>query len=377
MVVSSGYHDDVRVRKMASSARQLPEIDNVHVLALRSTGAGSADKQSAEFGDVTVHHFPTWKPAERMVGLKFFKRASFILWASRYIRRWASDGDILHVHDLDTAPICLLLRRKPIRRILDLHECYPETAGLHPFSRWLLRRLERFLLPRVDGIIFVSSAAQEEYNHRYSLPPSVVITNSRPTSDIREGTVRQPTGRLVYLGRFTGDRGLEALVEAMDHLPNGVVLDFIGSGSRRTHLMSLADSPWRAGRVRILPPVPIDEVTDTLIQYDIGFVLTELTCGNHRLTVSNKLFEYAAAGLPVVMSPAIEHERLRQDYAFGLVVPVRPASIAAAVKTLLSDSVRYQNARASALRLARIRSWDNETKSLPNMYGLASGRSRD
>jgi glycosyltransferase involved in cell wall biosynthesis len=374
MVVSSGYHDDIRVRKMAASAMQLPEIEEVHVIAMRSASVESPpDGQGAHYEDVRVHHFPEWRSAGVRAVQKPLRRAAFILWASRLIRRQASDGDILHAHDLDTAPVSLLLPRRPIliRRVLDLHECYSGTAGLRPLSRWVLRRMERLLLPRFDGVIFVSSAAQEAYGRRCDLPPSVVVTNSRHEGEIRVRSLRQPTGRLVYLGRFTRDRGLEALIEAVDHLRGGVLLDLIGFGPRRNHLMSLADAPSRAGRVRVLPPVALDDVTDCLVHYDIGFALTELTCDNHRLTVSNKLFEYAAAGLPVVMSPAVEHKRLQHDYALGVVVPVRPDCIARAVRDLLTDSVRYDNARTAAIRLARCRSWDKEVRSLPQMYGLA------
>ena len=66
--------------------------------------------------------------------------------------------------------------------------------------------------------------------------------------------------------------------------------------------------------------------------------LLEDDCENHRLALPNKVFEYIAAGVPVVVSDLPELRRLVEEHGVGWTADARrPAALAEALATALAD----------------------------------------
>lgn len=370
MVVSSGYYDDVRVQKSARSVAGFDQVTKVVVLAMNRSRTAPNAASIIDGGEVEVRLFghPQEQFDSRLA--KLLPRAAFLWWAYRSIRSEIRPGDTIHCHDLDTAPVGLVGRSRHHRLILDMHEVYSGRSGLGPTLRRLLQWLESFILPRADGVVFVSGAAQRHYREQHRLEATAVVTNSRSAAEVTTSPARSHRARkLVYVGRFSESRGLAGSVQAMASLGPDYTLDLIGFGPLQEALCDLAAGlPSDAGRVRVLAPVPLGEVVSTLGSYDLGLVLTEIDCLNHRLTVSNKLFEYAAAGLPVVLSAADEHLSILREYPIGVVTEVAPEAIARAVRSMSNDAPALELARAAAESLARDRAWENEARELEGLY---------
>lgn len=372
MVVATGFHDDVRVRKMAHSVAGFDDVDRVVVLGMNRAGtapnAVAADGGDAGI-DVRLHGDPDQQFDARWA--KAPARAAFLAWAALTIRRESAPGDLVHAHDLDTAPAGLAARRRSQHLVLDMHEVYSGRAGLPDRLQRALRAFEDVALPRADGVVFVSEAARDHYADRVDLPPHVVVTNSRSRDEVQPpAPPRDQPSRLVYVGRLTADRGLEQVVRMMGLLPDHT-LDVIGFGPLEAHLRDVAarlgDDVTR--RITFGAPISIDDVVPTLAGFDVGVVTTEPTCANHELTVSNKLFEYAAAGLPVLLSDVEEHRRLVAAHPFGAIArTVTPRDLAAAVRTLTDDPTAHAAAAAAARDLAVDRSWDHEMQGLRKLY---------
>ena len=97
----------------------------------------------------------------------------------------------------------------------------------------------------------------------------------------------------------------------------------------------------------------------------VGLAITESISLNFELSVSNKIFEYAAAGLPVIMSNIPEHRYLNSKYDFGIILPNDTAEeIAKAVLTLYNDPALYAKYSANAKILSREVNWDVEFQRL-------------
>lgn len=377
MVVATGFHDDVRVRKMAQSVAAFGEVDRVVVLGKNRAGTAPNavhDRTTPAGVEVRLHGSPDQQFSSRWA--KAPARAAFLGWAAATIRRESRPGDLVHAHDLDTVPAGLAARGRGQHLVIDMHEVYSGRAGVTGRLQSVLARFEDFALPRADGVVFVSSAARDHYAARVDLPPHVVVTNSRSVDEVQPPRPprAEPT-RLVYIGRLTPDRGLEEVVRMMGLLPDHT-LDIIGFGPLEAHLREVAS---RLGddvgaRITFGAPVGIDEVVPTLIAHDVGVVTTEPTCLNHELTVSNKLYEYAAAGLPVLLSDVEEHRRLLATHLFGAIArTVAPADLAVAVRELTDPDV-HTRASAAATALAHERAWEHEMAGLRDLYrGLLPG----
>ena len=130
-------------------------------------------------------------------------------------------------------------------------------------------------------------------------------------------------------------------------------------------------------RVHLLPPRPFDELVRTAAAATLGLVPIRPIRLNHTLGDTNKLHEYLMAGLPVVVSdlPEIRSVARQGEPPVGEVFdPDDSASIAAAVRRILSDREQLARRRSEALRLARdVYNWEVEQSKLLELYGRLDG----
>ena len=90
------------------------------------------------------------------------------------------------------------------------------------------------------------------------------------------------------------------------------VLVVMGSGEDEyvEHLRALAGGAGAADRMIIRPPVRPSEVVAASAGADVGVVLNRNVSLNNFLSLPNKIYEYIAAGLPVVTSNSPEMTQL-------------------------------------------------------------------
>lgn len=377
MVVSTGFYEDNRVRKAAVSADASPGVNRVHVLAMNRESIASAPITS-ELGAIDVRQFgPPSDPWSSSFASKAALRFAFVLWSTWTVLVYARRGDIVHCHDVDVSPVGLIAKMFGRRFVLDAHEIYSGRHGLSRFGIALSGLLERWAVRGAGLVVAVSESAADYFSGFVGSGRIVVATNSRRSHEIVSDRAHKLVSngsdiRLVYIGGFQEGRGLHQAIDAMMDLPPDYSLDLIGFGSLAGELVErarLADD-----RVRVLDPITVDEVVKTASRYDVGLVLTEPNCRNHELTVSNKIFDYAAAGLACILSPVHEHVRIRSEYDIGPVVPeVTAQAIVQAIAELVADPGWQASASHAARRLAHDRSWEREWEGVSEWYGGHQG----
>jgi len=124
-----------------------------------------------------------------------------------------------------------------------------------------------------------------------------------------------------------------------------------------------------AERVHLLPPVLPDELLAVTASADVGLVLLEDTCLNHRLALPNKLFEYLAAGVPVLASDLPELRRVVETYRVGCVVdPANPGALAAAMRRLVEDAALRRHLAANTDAAFVAHSWAHRAPLFQEAY---------
>ena len=224
-----------------------------------------------------------------------------------------------------------------------------------------------------------------ELARRYGIPRPVVVRNlpsARPPvegeSPLRAALALDARARVaLYLGGLQAGRGLEPLIDAAGRLEPDHALVLMGPG-HPDYIARLRDRAAAGGvadRVVFAPPVPTDAVVRWASGADLGLALIQNVSLSYFLSLPNKLFEYVAAGLPVVASDFPEMRRVVEDHGLGAVCrPDDPVAIARAIAWALDDPDRHARLRAAARAAAGELSWERESAVLVELVDRLVGR---
>jgi len=311
----------------------------------------------------------------------FFRGVKYLeyLWSAcrQAVRERA---DVYHAHDLyPLVPAFLGARLRGAKVIYDSHELWTEQAGISKSVAKVWRKIERFLLPRVDAVLTVNEALAEVLHVEYGAKEKpVVVMNCQPHANpgrtLRLAEFLKNRGiqgkRIVlYQGALKPGRGLSQLVRAFEFLEDDIVLVLMGDGALKQELSVLVRRLGLDTRVWFHPPVPPDVLLTYTASADLGVVIYENTCRNNYLCLPNKLFEYLAAGIPIAMCNFPELRKLLRKYEIGREFdPSSPRSIASAIQFCLADPVRYEQMRVNTQKALLEYNWENEAAKLLEVY---------
>jgi glycosyltransferase involved in cell wall biosynthesis len=236
------------------------------------------------------------------------------------------------------------------------------------------------MVPHCAGVITVSPPIVDEIRRSYHCPQVSLVRNVPsfrrvPKSNrLRQQLDLGPEVRIaLYQGYLQSDRGLDRLVRAAAFLEPNIIIVVMGKGDGATQaeLEALIASEGVAERVKILPPVPYEDLLDWTASADIGLIVyTPDYIRNVQMMLPNKLFEYLMAGLPVFASSLEAVREIINAYDVGQVVTsLAPADIGAAISTMLADPEALARMRRNALKAAEDEFyWEKESHELIRLY---------
>jgi glycosyltransferase involved in cell wall biosynthesis len=323
----------------------------------------------------TTEHPPgrmRWRARARRV----ISGASFAWGALRVARR--ERPALVHANDWNTMWCAAAIKLTCGARVVyDSHELWADRNGRWE-RRWWLLASEALFLRVADAVITASPGYADALAARYRVARPTVIrnipdgphpwesTNGHAAAD--HARLMQPPS-VVYVGGLMPGRGLEQTIDALA-LTEAIQVRMVGPGTPhyRTSLLERATSAGVADRVRLEPPVPPAQVPALLERATVGLCLIQPICRSYELTLPNKLFEYAAAGLPVLASDLPVIARIVREWGIGEVVaPADPRAIADALTRLCAPGA-WDAAAARTLAFAAAHTWEQEAEGLENIY---------
>jgi glycosyltransferase involved in cell wall biosynthesis len=295
----------------------------------------------------------------------------------------AQRPDVVHAHDAAMLlPGLVGARLTGARLVYDSHELATSVPYRDRAWAWFVASIERLGIRRAAAVITVSDGIADELVARYRLRRRpTVLRNVSALDDLPAGSgggLRDHLANggsaavVLHQGAPAVDRGCEALIGALCHLPADVHVVFLGSGEP-TFAAQLADLAERLGvgdRVRLIESVGLGKLLAWTREADVGVALLEDTCLNHRLALPNKLFEYIAAGVPVVVSDLPELRQIVNHYNIGwTATPGDPRAIAQAISRAL-DERDVPRLRENLARAAAELHWSQESRRLTAVYEM-------
>lgn len=269
------------------------------------------------------------------------QRMRQVPWAA-YQKAKTIDADLYHFHDPELLPVGYRLHRDGKPAIYDIHEHVPHQLRtksylprpLRPLIATTFERYENYMARRMDALITATDLVRDRF---LPLNARTVSVNNYPRLDTlyvaEEG--KEKAYQVTYVGLMNEIRGIRPLLEALA-MPGDWRLTLVGYFESQELEQELRRHPgWQ--RVDFLGRKSRTEVADILAASQIGLV-TFLPAPNHNRNQPNKLFEYMAAGLPVVCSNLERWAEIVQQAQCGLLVdPAKPGDIDGAVVRLLGD----------------------------------------
>lgn len=340
-------------------------MNSIRVVMVISSFApviGGAERQALQLAQrlvqqgltvqVLTRRYPGLEATEEMNGVKVWRlpvagngrnplssvmfTAGVVLWLIRH----AKEYDVVHVHaSLSPAVSALLAKlwtRKPVLVKVACSGPHGDVASMRrrPFLSLrcrLLRRADRFLVLNSESIQELQELGLDK-RQMASIVNGVDTTYFAPneqkvTAPIE---VKQASGKAVFVGRLTTQKGVDLLLRAWAQLVEPRQLILVGEGAERSSLEALASE------------LDLDNVTFTGSTNDVRSYLQQadlFVLPSRSEGIPNALLEAMACGLPVVASAVGGIPDVVQDGESGLLVPPDDVpALAGAIGRLLADS---------------------------------------
>jgi glycosyltransferase involved in cell wall biosynthesis len=285
--------------------------------------------------------------------------------------------DAYHAHDLETVlPAYLLatLNQKPV--VYDSHELYVEQDRHSNLRKFVWRTLEKFLASRVTVTFMETESRANIYAQRYNVEQPQILMNCQylniadKSDKFREMLpIRNNERIILYQGGIEKNRGCDQLLDAMSHLED-VALVFLGNGGYKQTLREKAINHPKSENIFVLDAVPWEQLAAYTASADLGVFPLQNVSLQYYYALSNKLFEFLSAGLPVVISDFPEMRKVVVDNNVGIAVDeTNPKEISDAIGTILADPDLYTIMSENAVKIVREKyNWDIEVKKLLDVY---------
>ena len=248
----------------------------------------------------------------------------------------------------------LLARLKGAKFLFEVRDLWPDFAiavGVlkNPLLIRLSLWLERFLYRHADQMIVNSPGYVEHVKSRGARAVELIPNGADPEmfSPLDVGAQFRNANNLknkfvvLYAGAHGMSNDLGVILEAAQLLSNRLDLQFVllGDGKEKAQLQARA-AELGLKNVLFLPPVPKSGMSAALAGADACLAILK-PIDEYKTTYPNKVFDYMAAGRPVLLAiDGVIREVVEAAECGLFCTPGEPQALAEAILTLLGDRDR-------------------------------------
>ncbi|MBC7231551.1 MAG: glycosyltransferase family 4 protein [Actinobacteria bacterium] len=314
------------------------------------------------------------EPENRMARMLFLTRKAYQL-------ADLEEGDIYHLHDPELLIYGLFLKLKGARVIYDVHEDVPKQIMGKDWIPRIMRKPASFLAWVVEYVtshmIDGTVAATPTILERFPRHKTIMVQNFPLLEEFRMGK-RFPYGErpkyVIYMGVISEERGIKEVIHALNLVGKDINVRLILAGRFYPHYLrnDVANIlGWE--HVEYIGWQDRENLADRLGNVRAG-ILTFHPLPNHVESQPTKLFEYMAAGLPVIVSDFPLWRRIIEETGCGILVnPLDPREIAEAITWIMEHQEEAEAMGKRGQEAIKDKyNWESEATKLIEFYKAMS-----
>lgn len=283
------------------------------------------------------------------------------------------DADIYQFHDPELMPFAIKLKKKGKKVIYDSHEDVPRQIMAKDWLPVNLRRIisncyekyEKHMAKKLDTVITATPHIANVFTQYGS--DTVTIRNYPILTDIKgeNGNYLNRKNVLCYAGGLTVERGITQLVKTVEMLDAKLIL--AGDIEQGYKELLMKEAGWN--KVELAGFLDRTEVNQLYDKSRIGMAVL-LRTPNHVNALAIKLFEYMAAGIPIICSDFSLWKEIVEENHCGICVdPENIIQIKKAIQYLLDNpqEAKKMGDNGKAIVFEKY-NWDKEKTFLLSLY---------
>ena len=287
----------------------------------------------------------------------------------------ALDADVYVLHDPELIPAGIRLKRQGRKVVFDSHEDVPTQVLGKPYlgrmSALVLSRsfraYERYACRQFDGVVGATPFIRDKFSKINSR--TIDINNYPILGEFEDCRIWSDKAiQICYVGNIAAVRGIHEMIRACALLRTPATLALAGTFETTALAAEVSlQSGWQ--RVKALGQLDRNGVSDVMAQSMAGLV-TLHPQANYLDALPVKMFEYMAAGIPVIASNFPRWREIIEGNSCGLCVnPLDPAAIAEAVDFIVThpDHARKMGANGRCAAMEKY-NWRSESRKMLEFY---------
>ncbi|WP_414050642.1 glycosyltransferase family 4 protein [Macrococcus animalis] len=285
------------------------------------------------------------------------------------------NADVYHLHDPELLSLALKLKKQGKKVIFDSHEDTPkQIMGKHyipllirkPLSM-VFEKYETFVTAKLDAIVAATPTIKNKF---LKINKNTIDVNNYP---ILEEFIDIPNdftmkkNQIVYIGGLSKERGANEMALLSNEMPDTQFV-FCGKFSALTEEEE-AKKIIKHENVNFTGFVSRSEIQKVLEESKIGLVLLERN-ERYKDSLPIKLFEYMAAGIPVIASNFQLWETIIDESKSGFCVdPKDTAQQVELARKIINDNEYAKQLGDSGRKFVLEKyNWNNESQKLLELY---------
>lgn len=257
--------------------------------------------------------------------------------------------------------------------VYDTHELETEALEVTGLRKVFSKFLERVSIHYVDCTIVVSDSIAEWYRKQYALLHVDVIRNFPYTikSDNYNSRTLKEKFKIendetlyIYQGGLSRGRSIETILKVFSKTDTRKHLVMMGYGDLEDTIKGYEQTYTN---IHFQPAVQPQEVLYYTASADVGISLTENNCLSHHYSLPNKMFEYLAVGLPVIISDFPEMSKIIYEYNCGWKIQPQERALIELIENISINDILEK--KVNVTKCKDKFTWENEEKTLFEVYG--------